>query len=290
MTAIIRAGLRGGTVHLALTVSGILTDYTRWRPESPDGVGDLYTGNITSMAPALGGAFVDLGDASGFMPDSAGAKNLSEGTILAVRVSRAAQGGKGPRLEMAHGVQPGTRIGLLERGPGPLADLSALHPEAPILADDWELIARLRGIYAQIEYKKDCLAPFVDEIAALAEPEFLLPHGARGTASPTPAVTAIDIDAGAATAERADKPGSQLRLNRAIIPELARQIRLRNLGGAILVDFAGMKPAARPKLTPDLAYALARDPLRPRFLGFSALGFAEIRRPRIRPPLHELPP
>jgi Ribonuclease G/E len=49
-----------------------------------------------------------------------------------------------------------------------------------------------------------------------------------------------------------------------------------------------MKSAARVKLQPVLAAALARDPLKPRLLGFSHLGFAEISRPRIRPPLHEM--
>jgi hypothetical protein len=41
-------------------------------------------------------------------------------------------------------------------------------------------------------------------------------------------------------------------------------------------------------LAPAFAESLAADPLRPRFLGFSALGLAEILRPRVHPPLHEL--
>ena len=40
-------------------------------------------------------------------------------------------------------------------------------------------------------------------------------------------------------------------------------------------------------MAPVLAAALADDPLRPRLLGFTALGLAEIARPRVRPPLHE---
>jgi Ribonuclease G/E len=49
-----------------------------------------------------------------------------------------------------------------------------------------------------------------------------------------------------------------------------------------------MKARDRPKLAAPLAAALAADPLKPRLLGFSHLGFAEILRPRIRPPLHEV--
>jgi len=73
-----------------------------------------------------------------------------------------------------------------------------------------------------------------------------------------------------------------------VLPALARQIRLRNLSGGIVVDLAGMPARKRAALGPVLAAALADDPLRPRFLGFTALGLAEILRARVHPPLHEL--
>ncbi|MGI4944032.1 MAG: ribonuclease E/G, partial [Janthinobacterium lividum] len=87
---------------------------------------------------------------------------------------------------------------------------------------------------------------------------------------------------------RRAKSAAQMAANLAALPEIARQIRLRNLSGAILVDVAGMSLRRRPALTPAFTAALADDPLRPHFLGFSALGLAEIMRPRVHPPLHEL--
>jgi len=54
------------------------------------------------------------------------------------------------------------------------------------------------------------------------------------------------------------------------------------------VDFAGLSPRRRAALGPDLEAALAADRLRPRLLSFTALGLAEIVRPRVHPPLHEL--
>ena len=63
--------------------------------------------------------------------------------MLTVRVTRAAQGGKGPRLTAAARQQPGAP-GLVARGPGPVLRLAARHPDAPVLADDHALLAALR--------------------------------------------------------------------------------------------------------------------------------------------------
>lgn len=285
----IAASARDDVVRVALIEAGRLTEYTIWRPGAPDGLGDLYTGRVSTRAPALGGVFVDLGGGSGFLPDSAGGRDTGEGDYLAVRIIRAAQGGKGPRLEIEHGeTGAADRPGLLRRGGGPLLDLISRYPEAQAIADDYALIAALKG-RAAIVYRTQAFdGDIEDEIAALAEPVCALPGGAAASITPTPALTAIDVDGGAASAERAEKTRAQARLNHDLIPELARQIRLRNLGGAILIDFAGMKAASRISLGPALEAALATDPLRPRLLGFTRLGFAEILRPRIRPALHEI--
>ncbi len=286
---IIAVSVRAQTARIALLNGDILTEYAIWNLECADGVGDIHTARITARAPAMAGSFADIGGETGFLPDSAGAATLSEGSYLTVRITRAAQSGKGPRLAAAT-EPPGPKPGLIRSGPGPLLDLAARFPAAPIWIDDYALMARLRpALESRLAHKPVTFdAILEDEIAALAAPKADLPHGAAMHISVTPALTAIDIDAGAASADSAAKPQSQLALNTAIIPELTRQIVLRNLSGAVLIDFAGMKSAARAKLQPALAAALAQDPLKPRLLGFSHLGFAEISRPRIRPPLHEM--
>ena len=82
-------------------------------------------------------------------------------------------------------------------------------------------------------------------------PEIELPGGARMSVFPTPALVAIDVDAGSAmTGARGQKASAQMSLNRAAIPAIAAQIRLRNLSGAILLDFAGMKTSRRLALGP----------------------------------------
>ena len=87
-----------GEIRIAAVADGTLLDYAIWRPGRPDGVGDVHRGRVSAVVPGMAGAFVTLRDADGFLPDSAGAAGRGVGDILAVRIVRAAQGGKGPRL------------------------------------------------------------------------------------------------------------------------------------------------------------------------------------------------
>jgi ribonuclease G len=274
---------RGDVARIALLDGDVLREFWLWDLAAPDGVGDVYSGRVEAVAPAMAGRFMDIGGASGFLPDSAGGKILSVGTYAALRVTRAAQGDKGPRLAVAD--EPaGAKLGLLRRGPGPLLELCARFTSAPVVVDDYALIAQLRpALEGRMRYDASAFdAVLEDEVAGLAESSAPLPMGAMMHITAAPAAVMIDIDAKAAS------DVAPLVLNTAIVPEICRQIVLRNLSGGILIDFAGMKPAARAKLGVPLAEALKRDFLKPQFLGFSHLGFAEIVRRRVRPPLHEV--
>lgn len=295
MTFRILAASSPGEVRVAAERDGTLVDYALWRPGAPDGVGDLYRGRVIARVPAMAGAFVALGGAEGFLPDSENPRHLTDGAPLGVRITRAAQGGKGPRLTAAltaeeqHLADSGAP-GLVRRGPGAVERLAAQYSEAPVLVDDPALLARLRPVLGG---RLTRAAPVFDDaleaaVAALAEPEVVLPNGVRVSIHPTPALVAIDMDAACAVAERGGKAERHFALNRGALPGLAAQIRLRNLSGAILIDFAGLSGRRRSSLGSALAEALSTDPLRPRLLGFTALGLAEIVRPRICPPLHEL--
>ncbi len=272
----IAVSLRHGTARIALLHGDTLAEYALWNPNQPDGVGDLHTGRITARVPAMAGSFVEIGSATGFLPDSANPADANEGTILTVRVIRAAQSGKGPRLTAAPEAPPAAKPGLLARGPGPLLDLAARFPNAQISLDDHALLAVLRPALAgRLTYAASSFdAVLEDEIATLAEPTTTLPGGAILHITPTPALTAIDIDAGAATAANTPKSHAQRAFNTALLPALARQITLRNLSGAILIDFAGMKPRQR---------AATRHPARrrPRQRPTAAPP-ARLHRPRLR--------
>jgi ribonuclease G len=280
---VIAVSHRSGVARIALLDSDVLREFWLWDQARPDGVGDVFTGRVDSVLPAMAGRFVNLGDTMGFLPDSAGGRGLSVGSYGAVRVTRAAQGDKGPRLAVADEV-PGDRPGLLRRGDGPLLELCGRFPSNQVVVDDYALIAQLRpALEGRMRYDANAFDPVLeDEVVGLSQPFAPLPMGAVMHITAAPAAVLIDIDAKAASDVQ------PLALNIAILPEICRQIVLRNLSGGILVDFAGMKAAARGKLSGPLVAALARDFLKPEFLGFSHLGFAEIVRRRVRPPLHEV--
>jgi hypothetical protein len=239
----------------------------------------------------MAGAFVALDHADGFLPDSAGAAGLTQGSMLAVVVTRAAQGGKGPRVASAAWPEPvAGPPRLLRRGTNAIERLASLHVGAAVLVDDVALVPALR---ASLGARVSVAARVFDDavegaVAALSEAIVALPGGGRMHIEPTAALVAIDLDAGSATAERQAKRTAQREANRAALPVLGRQIRLRNLSGAILVDLAGLSIRKRQALSADVLAAIADDPLRPRFLGFTGLGLIEVMRPRVHPPLHEL--
>jgi hypothetical protein len=295
MSVVLRAACSPGEVRLAVMRADRLIEYAIWRPGAPDGVGDFYRGRVIARVPAMAGAFVALDGTEGFLPDTEGGVGLTAGAILGVRVTRAAQGGKGPRLsarlQEADKAQVGKgRPALLRRGPGTAVELAEAYPGAAVLVDDAAVAASLRpALRARVTAVAAAFDPVLaGRIDALAEPAVTACGGTRLWIHPTPALTAIDVDAGRATAARTVKGAAQRAINRAVLPRLAEEIRLRNLSGAILVDFAGLPARRRQLLAPELTAALAADRLQPRLLGFTRLGLAEIVRPRGHPPLHEL--
>ncbi|MBB2203922.1 ribonuclease E/G [Gluconacetobacter takamatsuzukensis] len=296
MTARILAASAPGEIRIAVIDAAGLRDYALWRPGWPDGVGDLHRGRAGARLVAMGGTFIDLADgASGFLPDSAAPGPLAEGDPVLVRIVRAPQDGKGARLAATGLLLPEGQTlagppALLARGPTPLEALAAAWPAAPIVIDDIALGARLpAGLRGRVQRERRAFDAGTEAAcAALADPSVTLPGGMRATITPTPALVAIDMDGGAASTDRRAKQTAQFAANRDALPALLHQIRLRNLSGAIVIDVAGLAIRKRPALRETIEAALAQDPLRPRFLGFSALGLAEIMRPRIRPPLHAL--
>ncbi|SDB60226.1 ribonuclease E/G [Belnapia rosea] len=302
----ILASVSPGEVRVALLHGERLEEAWVERPARPDGVGDLHRARVTALAPAMAGAFLALaGGETGFLPESEAGpvrqpitQSVQEGLVLPVRVTRAPQGGKGARVSArltqaeqarAAAAPPGNTPILLARGPEAALRLARAHQGAEVVTDGAGLAARLRAALgaARVTYSP---RPVFDEALEaefdlVAGPEVSLPGGGRILIHPTPALVALDVDAGSAAGTR--DPEAQRRVNEAAVAEAARQIRLRQLAGPILLDLAGMTQKRRATLAEPLAQALAPDRLA-RLLGLGPLGLFEILRQRIHPPLHEV--
>jgi ribonuclease G len=116
-----------------------------------------------------------------------------------------------------------------------------------------------------------------------------LPGGGSLIVDTTAAMSVIDVDGGAAVAGRQGASRAVLAVNLAAARVAARQIRLRNLAGAIVVDFVSMRSAGdRAQVLAALSAALAADPAAPQVLGWTRLGHVELTRRRGARPLAEI--
>jgi ribonuclease G len=123
------------------------------------------------------------------------------------------------------------------------------------------------------------------EIRDLFKARCELPTGGSLIIQPTEALVSIDVNTGRYTG-RKDPEKTILRTNIEAAREIARQLRLRDIGGIIVCDFIDMETRAnREKVLQELRTHLARDRARTKALAVSDLGLVEMTRQRVRPSL-----
>lgn len=106
---------------------------------------------------------------------------------------------------------------------------------------------------------------------------------------PTEAMTVIDVNTGKFDGNNKDREKTFYKINSEAVTEIARQLRLRNLSGIIIIDFINMENENnRKELQKQLEKELAKDSVRTAFVDFTKLGLAEITRKKIKRPLHEV--
>jgi ribonuclease E len=124
------------------------------------------------------------------------------------------------------------------------------------------------------------------EIALIHKREVKLPDGGSIVIDPTEALVAIDVNSGSFRADAADAEENAYRLNLNAAKEIARQLRLRDLGGVIVNDFIDMRREKhRRGVERALRDAMRRDRARTKILRTSPFGLVEMTRQRIRPSL-----
>jgi ribonuclease E len=124
-----------------------------------------------------------------------------------------------------------------------------------------------------------------DEIARIQQKKVPLPMGGSIVIEQTEALVAIDVNSGNFRADNnAEETAYQMNLQAA--KEIARQLRLRDLGGVIVNDFIDMREEKhRRGVEKALRDAMKRDRARTKILKISQFGLIEMTRQRIRPSL-----
>lgn len=121
-----------------------------------------------------------------------------------------------------------------------------------------------------------------DQIAALGSPLVDLGEGSMAVEA-TRALVAVDVNTGGDTS-----PAAALKANLAAARALPRQLRLRGLGGQVVVDFAPMPKGQRAPLEQSLRSVFKSDPVETSLVGWTAMGLYELNRKRERIPLGAL--
>lgn len=230
---------------------------------------------------------------------------LGRGVLASKRLGLTPEARKALRAAFAAWLP--TDGGWIIRGGGAGAPRDLLAAEAAALQEQWRAIAAAASVGgggpALLRPPPDAAARALDDygdalpapaggdgsagfdfdaaLTALARPQAPLEGGGELVIETTAALTAIDVNAAAR--------GNPLTVNLAAAAETARQLRLRNIGGAVLVDFINMKNRGdQERVQARLTQATADDPAQTDIYGFTRLGLLEMSRARRGAGLAEL--
>lgn len=115
-----------------------------------------------------------------------------------------------------------------------------------------------------------------------------LKSGGNLVIEPTEALTVVDVNTGKAIYGKRKVQDTFLKLNLEAAEEIAKQIRLRNLSGIIVVDFIDMEEkGAKEELMRFFEEQLRKDPVKTVLVDMTALNLVEVTRKKVRKPLYE---
>jgi ribonuclease E len=147
--------------------------------------------------------------------------------------------------------------------------------------------------HVKIQHYKDDKMPLFQryqvegQITEIGEPVVQLKSGGYLVINQTEALVAVDVNSGRATKERHIEE-TALKTNLEAADEVARQLRLRDLGGLVVIDFIDMEDRRNnARVERRLKEALASDRARIQLSRISAFGLLELSRQRLNPSLNE---
>jgi ribonuclease G len=108
-----------------------------------------------------------------------------------------------------------------------------------------------------------------------------LPSGGEIVVDETEALIAIDVNTGSHKARPGEEKNTILQVNMEAVQEVSRQIRLRNIGGLIIIDFIDMKERRhRNQVYDSMVRAMSEDKAKTHILPISLLGILQMTRQR----------
>jgi ribonuclease G len=165
-----------------------------------------------------------------------------------------------------------------------------------LLVDDYstfQILKRLHGKYKdahplRIEFYRDKIPMFERfnverEIEKSLRRKVWLPSGGYLYFDKTEAMYTIDVNSGRSSGTERDVEESLVRINMEAAQEIARQLRIRNIGGLIICDFIDMRHKKSQRRVLDrLKESMKEDSAKCTILGMSEFGLVEMTRQRSR--------
>lgn len=153
--------------------------------------------------------------------------------------------------------------------------------------NDWEQPGLLE-LWNPSQGKLDAIYQVSKTLDRAMKPKVWLKSGAYLIIQPTEALVSIDVNTGKAVTKKRDVQKTFYNINREAALEIARQLRLRNLSGMILIDFIDMaSKQAQREIMDLLKQAVSQDPVQTTVVDMTALGLVEVTRKKIRKTLYE---
>jgi ribonuclease G len=165
-----------------------------------------------------------------------------------------------------------------------------------VLIDDPKMYRQIKGYVSQIAphmvpnvdlYKrKEHIFDFMkisEDMNSIFSPRVRLKMGGYLIFEQTEAMYVVDVNSGPYAAKEKQEDNS-LKTNLEAAREIAKQLRLRDIGGIIVVDFIDLKDEKnRKKIYDELKKEFRKDPAKTNVIGMSDFGLVQITRQRIRP-------
>lgn len=169
------------------------------------------------------------------------------------------------------------------------------HNLKKVIVDDEYIYSRLEGFLKEYLPEEGCEVTFFDEkdpifevygiemeVTKLLQKKIWLKSGGYIVLDYTEALTVIDVNTGRYLGKK-DLEDTILRTNLEAVKEIAYQIRLRNIGGIIIIDFIDMeRKESRETVFQSLMEALKKDRIKTFAYPISELGLVQITRKRTR--------